>query len=96
MTVEYDLAVKVGSYTAKDGTEKARWQNVGQLHTHEGRRYITLSRTFNPAGVPLRAEGDDRVFISCFEPRSREDRPAAKRSTESTPALDNWGDQVPF
>lgn len=77
MTIEYELAVATGSYTDKAGNEKKRWQNVGHLHVHEGRRYITLSRTFNPAGVPPRTEGDDRVFISCFEPKER-DQPAAK------------------
>ena len=78
MTIEYELAVKTGSYTDKNGAEKARWLNVGHLHTHEGRRYITLSRTFNPAGVPVRSEGDDRVFISCFEPKERDAAPKPK------------------
>ena len=78
MTIEYELAVKTGSYTDKAGNEKARWLNVGHLHQHEGRRYITLSRTFNPAGVPVRSEGDDRVFISCFEPKERDAAPKPK------------------
>ena len=90
MTIEYELAVKTGSYTDKAGNEKSRWQNVGHLHTHEGRRYITLSRTFNPAGVPARNEGDDRVFISCFEPKAKDDAP---KSARGQAPLD---DEIPF
>jgi hypothetical protein len=92
MTIEYELAVKTGSYTDRNGNEKTRWQNVGHLHTHEGRRYITLSRTFNPAGVPARTEGDDRVFISCFEPKAKEDAPAQKPATGGKP----FNDDIPF
>ena len=65
----YDLSVKVDEYTDGAGQKKAKWQNVGTvMEGEEGKRFILLDRTFNPAGVPN--EGNrPNVLISMFEPK---------------------------
>jgi len=107
--IEYELAVKTGSYTDREGNEKGRWENIGHIHTsQDGRWYVTLKRTFNPAGVPPR-EGDDRVFVSCFEPKQgRGDSAAPKAESRAAakgkpaPTVSDYGksggfdDDVPF
>ncbi|MBQ7262081.1 MAG: hypothetical protein IJR14_00025 [Synergistaceae bacterium] len=73
----YDIAVRTGSYTTRDGEERGRWDNVGAVFVHEGRDgdrpYILLKRTFNPAGLEAR-EGSDTVLLSLFKPKPREER----------------------
>lgn len=65
----YDLSVKVDEYTDATGQKKAKWQNVGTvMEGDDGRRFVLLDRTFNPAGVPN--EGNrPNVLISMFEPK---------------------------
>ncbi len=68
-----DLAVRNGSYT-KDGEEKNRYVNVGALMADdEGRFFILLDRTFNPAGIVDRGDKTN-ILISVFD---IEDSPAS-------------------
>lgn len=61
----HDLAVKIGTYE-KDGQTKGRYENVGSVFQDDnGGEFITLKRTFNPAGVP-NPDGKDSVIISKF------------------------------
>jgi hypothetical protein len=69
-TKQFDLAVKVGEYTTKDGDKKNRYQNVGVVMAgDDGRQFIMLARWFNPGGVG--EPGKESVLISMFEPRER-------------------------
>lgn len=69
----YDLAVKTGEYTDRNGETKARWQNVGAvMEKDDGSRFVMLERTFNPAGVP-NPDNRSTVLLSMFEPRDRDD-----------------------
>lgn len=57
MSKKYDVAVKTGTYTDKDGNEKNSYVNVGVVkenHNQDGTTsmYMIMKRTFNPAGVP--------------------------------------------
>ena len=84
--IRYELVATTGSYTNAQGEEKRRYENVGHVHeSKDGRLYITLKSTFNPAGLP-RKEGEDRVFINMFEPK---DDAKGKRHKEAE-------DDVPF
>ena len=77
----YDLVVKTGSYTDRQGNEKARWLTVGSMMEKDGNKFIMLARTFSPAGVPdLSGKGSDSVLVSMFEPKEREQQqePAGK------------------
>lgn len=69
-----DLAIPAGKYTDRTGNEKTRWENVGGLfETDNGRKFITLRRTFNPAGIALddRGSNKDSVIINLFDANSR-------------------------
>ena len=90
----YELAVKVGSYTDRDGKEKGRWKNVGSvLQLEDGGKMILLDRSFSPAGVPFR-EGTDQIVVSMFPPR-QETTPGRTPQTGTAPrAQDN--DDIPF
>lgn len=83
MTVIKDLAVVKSTYTNKQGEEKKVWLNIGQVHEHEGREYITLDPTINLAALP-RKQGDDRLFVSMFEPKHRQDSKSGKQTSNDT------------
>lgn len=68
MAVKYNLVVKVGTYTDREGNEKAKWQNIGVVLEGSHGPYILLSRSFNPAGVPC-ATTDESILVSLFEPK---------------------------
>lgn len=68
MEKKYDLSVATRSYTDNDGTRKNVYLNVGSVMEKDGRMFILLNRTFNPAGVQ-NPENRDTVLISMFEPR---------------------------
>ena len=61
-----DLAVKVRTYTDRNGDKKHVWQNVGARWLgDDGNEWETLSRWFNPAGIQTE-EGRDTINISVF------------------------------
>ena len=70
MAKKYDLAVKVGSYTDRDGKEKNKWQNIGVILDGKYGMYMLLSRFFNPAGVPC-DPNNDVITVSMFEPKGQ-------------------------
>lgn len=71
MPKTHDLCVKVGTYTDKDGNEKARYENIGSVITKDdGGEFILLKRTFNPAGVP-NPDNKDMVIVSLFTAQSQ-------------------------
>ena len=64
---KYDLCVKTGSYTDKQGNEKISWEKVGVLmEGSNGNPFILMKPHFNPAGI-AREEGRDNIIISLFE-----------------------------
>lgn len=67
-TKKYDVAVKTGSYTDRDGNEKARYENVGTVLQTDKGPFMLLKRSFNPAGVPFK-DGGDTIMLSFFEPK---------------------------
>jgi len=85
---KYDLVVKVGSYTDRNGEEKSRWENIGSVMQSDKGFFMLLKKTFNPAGVPGDSERDS-VLVSMFEPKERGQAP----QQEAKPAFD---DSVPF
>lgn len=87
----YDLAVKTGSYTDREGNDKGRWENIGSvLQMDDGGKVILIKRTFNPAGVPFR-DGSDQIMVSMFEPK---DQQQSAHKTAKSNAGSN--DPIPF
>lgn len=68
MAKKYDLVVKTGEYTDRDGNTKSRFKNVGVVMDGQSGPYILLDRTFNPAGVGGQ-DGRESIIISMYEPR---------------------------
>jgi len=100
MTILKDLAVVQETYTDRNGEQKKKWLNIGQLHEHEGREYIVLYPHINLAALP-RKEGDSRLFVSMFEPKAKEgEKPAqtASKAPANKPAASGFDDDsdVPF
>ena len=73
-TKKYDVAVKTGEYQDQQtGEIKGRYENVGVvLSDSEGHLFMTLKRTFNPAGIIPKA-GKDSIILSFFEPKLKGD-----------------------
>ena len=58
-----DVCVKVG--TKSDG--KARYETIGaKWQKDDGGTFVTIKRTFNPAGVP-NPENKDNIILSIFD-----------------------------
>lgn len=74
----YDICVKTGSYTNRDGETKNRYQNVGAVIQGDNGPFILLERWFNPAGVDT---DRDSVLLSLFKPdRDKPQQPAPQQS----------------
>lgn len=84
-TKKYELVIKLGEYTDRNGDTKGRYENIGAVMMGDKGPYLMLKRTFNPAGVP-NPDNRDSVLVSCFEPKQRQE--AAQRS--------DFGDEPPF
>ena len=102
----YDLAVKTREYMDKEGNKKANWLNVGSvMQSDDGNKFLLVSRTFNPAGVPdLSGKGGDSVLVSMFPPREYGDnKPQQGQSNQQQQpnnqgqgGTDNVDDDIPF
>lgn len=92
----YDLAVKTGSYTDREGKEKGRWQNIGSvLQMDDGGKVILLSRWFNPAGVPFK-DGSDQIMVSMFPPKDAEQSAHNAAKSNGYQPQGAGDDSIPF
>lgn len=91
-----DLAVKTGSYANRDGEQKNRYENIGALmQGDDGRYYILMKRTFNPAGVDVEP-GRDMLLVGVFEERSEGDRQPPQRRQPAARPSPAGDDDIPF
>lgn len=104
----YDLAVKTGEYTNRDGETKARYANVGAVMAKDdGGKFIMLNRHFNPAGVPFK-EGAESILVSMFEPKDPNSQSQPQQSRQQSggsqpqrqqprgPSFNPDDDDIPF
>lgn len=82
----YDLAVAVSKYTAQDGSEKSRWENVGSVWQdtdNQGNKYsfVMLKATFNPAAIK-RKDGSDSIRLSLFKPKDKKQGGSAQGNAQ--------------
>jgi hypothetical protein len=76
----YDLAVKTGTYQ-KDGETKNKYTNIGVImENDEGKRFMLIDPLINLAAVK-RDEGRDRVMVSMFEPKQKEQTSSSSPDT---------------
>jgi hypothetical protein len=92
-TRKYDLAVKTGSYTDRDGKPKNRYQNIGVImQGDDGGHYALLDPLINLAAVPREA-GKDRVMVSMFQPNNDQQQQAPRQQRQAQPQPD---EDIPF
>jgi hypothetical protein len=94
-TRKYDLAVKTGSYTDRDGKPKNRYQNIGVImQGDDGGHYALLDPLINLAAVPREA-GKDRVMVSMFQPNNDQQQAPRQQRQAQPHGLDD-DSSVPF
>lgn len=84
MAVKYDAVVATGTYTDKNGQEKAQWTTVGRVIEKDGKLSLKLDV------VPVAFDG----WIKFFEPKTK-DQPA-KPKAHHAPGFEGMEDDVPF
>ena len=70
----HDLTIPAGQYVDKNGQTRTKWENIGAIfQTDNGKSFVTLKRTFNPAGIPLDDKGTnkDSIIINLFDANNR-------------------------
>jgi len=93
-----DVAVVVGTYM-KNGKETFKWKTVGALIENNGKQYIMLDRTFNPAGVYVESgrEGSDQCVLSLFDLKGGEQIQTKKTAPQYKSDYDEFDlDDEPF
>lgn len=98
MAKKYDLVVKVGEYTDREGQTKGRFKNVGVMMDGDKGPYLLLDRTFNPAGVGGN-DGRESIIVSLYEPKQEGGQQAystAKENGYQSKATDLGDDSIPF
>ena len=97
----YDLAVKAGSYSTKDGNEKAVWLNIGAVwQGNDDSKFMLIKAWFNPASIE-RKNGSDCINVAMFEPRDERNGKQETRSDDvnkDDEAYENAGngEAIPF
>ncbi len=100
----YDIAVVTGSYQQGNDT-KNRYKTVGAVMQREdGGKFLSLDRSFNPAGVPFR-EGSDQILLSLFPPKDgqqqgggggQQQAPQQRQAAPAPKAAPAGDDDIPF
>jgi hypothetical protein len=73
-----DVCVKVG--TKADG--KGRYENVGtKWQKEDGGTFVTIKRTFNPAGVP-NPDNKDNIILSIFDKKDNNETQSTNEEQE--------------
>lgn len=94
--MKYDLCVKSGTYTDRNGNEKTNWENIGVM-VDDGSRYILLKPFINLAGFQ-REEGRSYLIVSMFEHKDNDQRNSrnSEREDFSTDNQNYDPDKIPF
>ena len=88
---KYDIVAKVGTYTS-NGETKGRFMNVGVMMEKDGRPYILLNRTFNPAGLP-NPDNKDNILLSLYEPKTQSN---AHSEAKGNAYVEDLDDSIPY
>lgn len=92
----YDMAVKIGSYTDRDGNSKNRYQNIGVVIQGDDGPYMLLDRHFNPAGIP-NPDNRSNVLVSLFKPRENNGQQGSNnRQPPAQQQSYGFDDDIPF
>ncbi len=89
---KYDLCVKSGTYTDRNGNEKTNWENIGVM-VDDGSPYILLKPYINLAGFP-REEGRNHLIVSLFD--HSEQRSSRNSERAENPNMDIQASEEPI
>jgi len=100
---KYDLVIKTGEYTDRNGETKGRYENIGAIMQGDNGHYMMLKRTFNPAGVPCDPQRDS-ILVSMFEPKQnngqqgqqQRQQPQQSGGAQGAMPSDDMDDEIPF
>ncbi len=70
----HNLVIPEGQYVDKNGQTKTNWTTIGAVfQSDNGKSFVTLKRTFNPAGIPLDDKGSNResIVVNMFDADAR-------------------------
>ena len=90
---KYDLCVKSGTYTDRNGNEKVNWENIVVM-VDDGSPYILLKPYINLAGFP-RDEGKTNLIVSVFDHSEQRGSRNTER-TESNANAQPHEEPIPF
>ena len=95
MAKKYDMAIKTGTYTGNDGTEKNRYENIGEVHSGRDNGFYARMNPYRVMGLAMAAiaRGDDSMMVSLFAPRN--DQQPQQRQAAPAPSAD-YDDDIPF
>ena len=77
--IKYDIVAKIGEYQ-KDGVTKNKTLKVGVVMEKDGKPFILLNRTFNPAALDT---GKESVLLSLYEPKKKDNDYNQNKHTEA-------------
>lgn len=84
----YDVVAVVGEYTTQDQQIKNRYKTVGEFHrskekNKEGKYdyFLLLDKSFNLMAVKQKDVNDDKVFLSLYPPKAKEEKPQEQAAT---------------
>lgn len=84
-----NLSVSIGTYT-KDGQEKNRWFNIGELiETDDKGSFIELNPYVNFTALPRK---DGRLIVSLFSQEKKDAAPKPAQAAAAAPT----SDEIPF
>ena len=99
LTKLYDAAVKTDEYQDRQGQTKGKWTNVGSvMRGDDGKMFLLLDRTFNPAGV-RNPENRGNVLVSFFDPKAPEQQQEQRqeqRAAQGHARQNDMDDEIPF
>lgn len=71
MSITKELRVVTGSYVDKNGEKKNTYMTIGTYGTGPYGEFVSIYRSFNPAGVPYK-EGSNSIFATLVDPQKSE------------------------
>lgn len=75
--IKFNITVKTGSYTDKEGNTKGKYKTVGQvMEKDDNSKFLLIDPHFNFAAVK-REEGREMVICSLMEPKKDEAKQAS-------------------
>ena len=91
---KYDLCVKSGTYTDRNGNEKVNWENIGVM-VDDGSPYILLKPYINLAGFP-REEGRNHLIVSVFDHSEQRSNRNIDKGAEFNAGVQASEEPIPF